>query len=157
MDESSNPIAGVTITTTLAGKVYTTSTDISGNFTLNNLLGGAYTITASQRGFAFTPASHPVLVPPNSTNQNFTRYPGLMVNIPAGTFQMGCDPAHNGGCSSSESPLHPVYLDAYRIDKYEVTNAQYAQCVAAGRARPQYTSSSRVPRTTTTPPTPTTR
>ena len=57
-----------------------------------------------------------------------------MITIPAGPFQMGCDSAHNGGfdCSSDELPLHTVYLDAYQIDKTEVTNARYQACVTAG-------------------------
>jgi formylglycine-generating enzyme required for sulfatase activity len=57
-----------------------------------------------------------------------------MISIPAGDFQMGCDPEHNDGfdCASDELPLHSVYLDAYKIDKYEVTTSQYAECVEAG-------------------------
>jgi formylglycine-generating enzyme required for sulfatase activity len=72
--------------------------------------------------------------------------PGEMISIPAGPFQMGCDPAHNGGYSciqhSDELPLHTVTLDAYRIDKYEVTNALYAQCVTAGSCTAPYSNSS---------------
>ena len=50
-----------------------------------------------------------------------------MVYVPAGTFSMGS----NAG-DKDEKPVHKVYLDGYWIDKYEVTNVQYAKCVAAG-------------------------
>ncbi len=47
-----------------------------------------------------------------------------MVLIPAGSFVMGSDEGE-----SDEKPAHTVYLDAYYIDKYEVTNEQYELCV----------------------------
>jgi formylglycine-generating enzyme required for sulfatase activity len=57
----------------------------------------------------------------------------VLIDIPGGEFQMGCDPDHNDSfpCPPEELPIHAVYLDTYMIDKYEVTNAQFAQCVAA--------------------------
>ncbi len=57
-----------------------------------------------------------------------------MVFVPEGEFYMGCDPEHNGGtsCTAVELPTHLIFLDGFLIDKYEVTNAKYAECVADG-------------------------
>ena len=49
-----------------------------------------------------------------------------MVLIPAGEFQMGS----NDG-DDDEKPVHTVYVDAFYMDKYEVTNAQYKAFVDA--------------------------
>ena len=44
-----------------------------------------------------------------------------MVLIPAGTYKRGCDRfGHRHG-----APAHLVYLDAYMIDKYEITNEKF--------------------------------
>ena len=71
-----------------------------------------------------------------------------MVLIPAGEFAMGSNSGSdsikmdnsmnesefamgsNSG-SSDEKPVHSVYVDAFYMDKYEVTNAQYAEFLNA--------------------------
>ncbi len=63
---------------------------------------------------------------------------GAMIAIPAGELTMGCDAAHDGGygCRPREVPQHKVWVDAFEIDKYEVTNGQYQDCVNAGGCNP---------------------
>ena len=60
--------------------------------------------------------------------------PPAMVDVPAGTLQMGCTaPAI---CSlyllGDATPVHAVSLSGFQIDSTEVTEFQYSKCVAAG-------------------------
>ena len=48
-----------------------------------------------------------------------------MVLIPAGEFRMGSNERDD------EKPIHSVYVDAFYMDKYEVTNAEYAEFLNA--------------------------
>jgi formylglycine-generating enzyme required for sulfatase activity len=50
-----------------------------------------------------------------------------MVYVAAGEFHMGSVEGRE-----DEQPVHQVYLDGFYIDRTEVTNAQYAECVEAG-------------------------
>lgn len=67
----------------------------------------------------------------------------VMVYVPAGDFLMGSTDeqieAILAGCDlcerawyDDEKPQHAVYVDAFWIDRTEVTNAQYRRCVDAG-------------------------
>lgn len=95
------------------------------------------------------PSPSPTEIPPVITApQGMT-----MVLVPAGKFTMGNTIEQSlGECVTlspdrtsdfcqeqfftDETPAHQVYLDAYYIDQYEVTNASYKQCVDAGSCRP---------------------
>lgn len=58
----------------------------------------------------------------------------LMVLIPAGEFQMGSNEGED-----DEVPVHKVYLDAFYMDIFEVTNAQYKKFMnATGYNAPRY-------------------
>jgi formylglycine-generating enzyme required for sulfatase activity len=74
-----------------------------------------------------------------------------MVYVPAGEFPMGSDDAevdialemcntYYGNCEREwfevEQPVHAVALDDFWIDRTEVTNVQYRQCVEAGACDP---------------------
>jgi len=50
-----------------------------------------------------------------------------LVYVPAGSFRMGRETG-----TVDEKPAHTVTLDAFWLDRTEVTNAHYTQCVAAG-------------------------
>jgi formylglycine-generating enzyme required for sulfatase activity/WD40 repeat protein len=72
--------------------------------------------------------------------------PAILTNmslVPAGEFQMGCDPDfYIGSCRDDELPLHTVFVDDYYIDRYEVTNAEYRSCAEAGAcSQPELDSS----------------
>lgn len=72
----------------------------------------------------------PLLAGSNATDQALSEQKILTVPtvlIPAGEFTMGSESGN-----SDEQPVHTVYLEAYSIDVYEVTNSIYASCVNGG-------------------------
>ena len=52
----------------------------------------------------------------------------VMMYVPAGDFIMGSEDG-----DGDAQPVHTVYLDAYWIDRTEVTNAMYWECVNEGK------------------------
>jgi len=65
--------------------------------------------------------------------------PDGMVLVPAGWFLMGSDPQVDGDAGPQEQPQRRVYLNAFDIDRYEVSNVQYLKFVlATGTTGPPY-------------------
>lgn len=70
-----------------------------------------------------------------SRDERFKKLIANMILIPTGEFLMG-SPDGVGGFD--EHPQHKVYLDAFYIDKYQVTVAQYREfCKASGSDIPE--------------------
>ena len=89
-----------------------------------------------------TPTNLPLAVPSTaSAGDTWTRPSDgtAMVYVPAGEFLMGSTDEDPDAVDDDERPQHTVYLDAFWIDRTEVTNAQYRQCVERGPCRePRY-------------------
>ena len=66
--------------------------------------------------------------PSKTSDVSNREIPAGMVLIPAGEFQMG---SNDGDAENFEKPVHTVYIDAFYMDQYEVTNAQYKAFVNA--------------------------
>ncbi|MGC9395152.1 MAG: bifunctional serine/threonine-protein kinase/formylglycine-generating enzyme family protein [Anaerolineae bacterium] len=63
-----------------------------------------------------------------------------LVCVPGGSFLMG-----SGAGENDEKPVHRVTLSTFWIDKTEITNAQYAKCVADGACTvPAYVDDTRL-------------
>lgn len=54
-----------------------------------------------------------------------------MVSVPAGSFSMG---SASGG-EADEKPVHTVTVSGFKLDKHEVTNAEYNRCVNSGKCK----------------------
>jgi len=85
--------------------------------------------------FAATKTNSPATVIPSETpiptlpmGSSMNGKDGMtLLYVPAGEFTMGSDTG-----DEAEKPVHQVYLDAFWIDKTEVTNKMYSSCVEAG-------------------------
>ena len=55
---------------------------------------------------------------------------GEFVDIPGGTFQMGCSPG-DGECQDDERPVHTVSIKPFRMGRHEVTVGQFRRFVEA--------------------------
>lgn len=62
-----------------------------------------------------------------------TRSMGAQMLVDAGVFTMGASPGVQG---PEEEPAHPIYLDAFWMDRYVATNAQFRACVEANACDP---------------------
>ena len=91
------------------------------------------------------PTSTPLPTNPPVPNPEDQITLGETVEISGASFMMGCNGENNGDlvCPDSELPYHEVTLPTYLIDRFEVTNAQYKECVDAGACAAPHSNTSK--------------
>ena len=102
-----------------SGGVWSVPSDATSATVLVHVSDGANPpVASSKKSVTITKPAPP---PPPPT-------PEGMVAIPAGEFQMGSNAPE---ADDNEQPVHTVYVDAFFMDKYEVTNLEYKKFVLA--------------------------
>jgi formylglycine-generating enzyme required for sulfatase activity len=73
-------------------------------------------------------------------------YTPSWIQIPAGSFRMGSDPAGDAVPYDNESPRHQVHVNAFQLARTHVTNAQYTRFVdATGHRLPAHWVDAQIP------------
>jgi len=59
-----------------------------------------------------------------------------MVRLEGGRYRMGCPSRGDTDCETDELPSHAVYVSRFQLDPFEVSQSDYAACVANGACEP---------------------
>lgn len=125
----SNP-ADITVGTPLSATQLNATADVTGTFVYTPAIGTSLSVGANQDlKVDFTPSdlsAYNVISKTVKINviENSIPFTIQMANIPAGNFTMGSptDEVQRG----TDEVQHQVTLTAFRMSKYEITNAEYA-------------------------------
>ena len=103
------------------------------------LLGWGVVFSTAVHADHLTPKHDPWAQPWELERLALLDVPEDMVLVPEGLFLMGSDPKVDRAAGPQELPQQPVSLDAFEIDRYEVTNVHYLRFVlATGKAWPPF-------------------
>jgi len=72
-----------------------------------------------------------VAPPLSSSHRAWAKAASETVLVPAGEVTIGCEPRDEPHCEPDQQPRHTAQLDAFSIDRTEVTVARYRLCVQA--------------------------
>lgn len=118
--DGATPISGVTVSD---GNGHTAITNGSGDYVLEGLLSGTYTISPSLTGYTFSPASKSISVPPDAAGVNFSRSYSISGKvIDSGGFGInGVVIASNNGITTTTNTSGQYTLPGLTSGSYSLT------------------------------------